>query len=75
MTRIPAPLLRGLTVVGIGATLVVGHITFAAAQNATATTGRATETATAHGENCYLDTRIETTSTGKRVVRRSVECD
>ena len=90
MTFLPAPLLRGLSVLAIGGALAIGHITFASAapvqpmQAASASAAMAKgDVATtgsvgsdeALGENCYLELVQEKSARGKTVTRRVHECD
>ena len=71
MPRIPAPALCALTALALGTTFVVSHIQFAVA----APSMKAEVPTGGLAENCYLDTKIEVTAAGKRIVRRVVECD
>ena len=71
MPRIPAPAVRALTVLALGTAFVVSHIHLAVAAPAMKAEVRTGGLA----ENCYLDTKIEVTAAGKRIVRRIVECD
>jgi len=90
MTFLPAPLLRGLSVLAIGGALAIGHITFASAapvqpmqaasasavmaKGDVATTGSIGSDG-ALGENCYLELVQEKSARGKTVTRRVHECD
>ncbi len=86
MTSRQAPLLRGLAVLAIGATLALGHIAFAAA--APAGTSAAplapavqdvdSTSSIVSGElpeNCYVDMQTMRSVRGKTVVTRVLECD
>jgi hypothetical protein len=90
MIRIPAPYLRGVAVLTIGATLVISHAAFAAPQ-AGATPEASMQMAFVEGydgeeslhdvqnlelaENCYLEVQKHRTSQGKVVSRIVHECD
>ena len=63
--------LRALTVLALGTTFVVSQIHLAVAAPAM----KAEVHTGGLAENCYLDTKIEVTAAGKRIVRRVVECD
>jgi hypothetical protein len=87
MTLLPAPLLRGLTLLAIGGALAVGHATFATAASpkpvrvaASASTADVTATGSigADGdlaENCWVEVVREKTAGGRTVARRVHECD
>ncbi len=88
MISLPAPLLRGLSVLAIGGALAIGHITFAsAAPKATqvafasvaaesdVTITSAIGSDEALGENCYVEVVPERNVRGKTVTRRVHECD
>jgi hypothetical protein len=89
MFAVPAPLVRGLSVVAIGAVLVVSHITFA---TATPKQARAPESVRASSEvdvsvtgsiesrqkmpeNCYWEMISEVSAAGTIITRRVQECD
>jgi hypothetical protein len=89
MFTVPAPLVRGLSVVVIGAVLVLSHITFATAKPKHA---RAPEPVGAPSEvdvsstgsidsrqklpeNCYWDMTSEVNAAGTIIIRRVRECD
>jgi multidrug efflux pump subunit AcrA (membrane-fusion protein) len=89
MIALPAPLLRGLSVLALGAAVTLGHITFAAAAS------KPTQVASAAGltrgadvevtgstmpeqalaENCYFEVVREKAASGKILTRRVHECD
>ena len=71
MPRNPAPAVRALTVLALGTAFVVSHIHLAVGAPALKAETRTGGLA----ENCYLDTKVEVTAAGKRIVRRVVECD
>jgi multidrug efflux pump subunit AcrA (membrane-fusion protein) len=89
MTALPAPLLRGLSVLALGAAVTLGHITFAAAASkpvqvasATSLTRVADVDATGSitsgrelADNCYFEVVREKTASGKVLTRRVHECD
>ncbi len=90
MNRLPAPLLRGLAVLGLGATLVASHVAFAAGALSARSADRSSAPssvaslnrkiaeaalAIAPAENCYLDTQVDVTASGKQTVRLVQECD
>ena len=90
MPLLPAPLLRGLSLLAIGGALAIGHITFASAapakpmQAASAssalskvdvTTTGSISSAEAPGENCYVEVVPEKNVRGKTVTRAVHECD
>jgi hypothetical protein len=87
MLSLSAPFVRGLSVLAIGAALVVGHITFAAAgqkQGATTSVSATTTDVTSTGsigkheelaENCYFEIERVQTAAGKTTIRRVQECD
>jgi multidrug efflux pump subunit AcrA (membrane-fusion protein) len=90
MTLLPAPLLRGLSVLAIGGAIAISHITFASAgptkpvqvASASAAVPKMDVTTTgsisadeAFGENCYLELVQEKSARGKTVTRRVHECD
>ena len=89
MQRVPAPFLRGLTVLAIGAALAMSHAAFAAPGANIATSlekvqvglaqtidadRQLTATVPMH-ENCYFETQMERTARGKIVSRLVQECD
>jgi len=90
MTCLPAPLLRGLTILALGTTLALSHIAFAAAspQPAQVVSAAAevmktvdvesTGSITARqemAENCYIDMQVVKSVRGKTILTRSHECD
>ena len=89
MLSVPAPLVRGLWVLAIGTSFIVGHVTFAAADQKTAprpTRGSAPSQADVVStgsigkqallaDNCYWETVSEETSPGTIILRRVQECD
>jgi hypothetical protein len=89
MTCLPAPLLRGLTVLAVGATLVASHAAFAAPGRGVSSTESSAgvervsliagkdraSAATTLAENCYLETHIERPSKGKAISTLVQECD
>lgn len=91
MIRIPAPYLRGLAVLSVGLTFVLGHASMAApganASKPAARTqlalslvqdgamGRQGPNALDLAENCYLETQEDLTPEGKTVSRLVHECD
>ena len=89
MTLLPAPLLRGLSVLAIGGALAVGHITFASAApkpvqvaSASSVLAKADVNSTGSissaevlGENCYVELVREKTASGRAITRRIHECD
>ncbi len=89
MTGLPAPLLRGLSVLALGAAVTLGHITFAAAASKTVqvasaagltrvadveTTGSITS-GRELADNCYIEVVREKTASGKIRTHRVHECD
>ena len=90
MTSLPAPLLRGFTVLAIGSTLVLSYIAFATAAPApmqvASTVPLVKETAGVDstsssssgwdlGENCYIEMQPVKSVRGKTLVARIHECD
>ena len=90
MIRIPAPLLRGIAVLTIGATLVISHAAFAAPHTgATAEASMQMAAVESHdgeeslhdvqnielAENCYLEVQKHRTPQGKIVSRIVHECE
>ena len=90
MIRIPAPYLRGVAILTVGATLVIGHAAFAAAgtgakaeasmQMAFVESHDGKETLhdvqnLALAENCYVEVQKHRTPQGKIVSRIVHECD
>ena len=89
MIALPAPLLRGLSVLAVGAALTLGHITLAAAATKpaqVASAARLTRVADVEttgsitsgrelADNCYIEVVREKTTTGKILTRRVHECD
>ena len=90
MTSLPAPLLRGFTILAIGSTLVLSHIAFATAAPATmqvasavpvlkATAGMDGTSSRPSGwdlaENCYIEIQPVKSVRGKTIVTRTHECD
>ncbi len=88
MTTLPAPLLRGLTVIAIGGALAISHIAFASAAPkpaqiaATSVVSKVDVTTTGSinsgeelGENCYIELVQERSARGKTLTRRVHECD
>jgi hypothetical protein len=87
MTLLPAPLLRGLSLLALGGALAVGHITFATAASpkpmqAASVVSKVDVTATGSigsdeglGENCWVEVVRAKTSSGRIVARRIHECD
>ena len=90
MTRIPAPFLKGVAVLTIGATLVISHAAFAAPQmSAKAEASMQMASVESHdgeesvqdvkglelAENCYLEVQKHRTPQGKIVSRIVHECD
>ena len=88
MTGLPAPLLRGLSVLALGAAATLGHITFAAAAEkpvrlASAALAKSADVdatgSTTSGrelaDNCYFEVVREKTASGKILTRRVHECD
>jgi hypothetical protein len=88
MISLPAPLLRGLSVLAIGGALAIGHVTFASAapkamQVAVASVAAESDVTItssigsdeALGENCYVQVLPEWNVRGKTVIRRVHECD
>ena len=91
MVRIPAPYLRGLAVLTIGASFVLGHATLAA--SATSTIKHPARTQLALGlspisaagpqqteaielaDNCYLEVQEDLTFQGKMLSQIVHECD
>lgn len=90
MIRIPAPYRRGLTVLTIGAALMLGHAALAAS-GSNGTSASRTQMALGvsqdgeeaqqdiHGmnlaENCYLEVQKVRTPQGRTVTRMVHECD
>ena len=84
-----APLIRGLAVLALGATLALSHVAFAAAAPMPAslpsasTLQKASDVETTAStaprrelaENCYVDTQVVKGLRGKPVVLRVEECD
>ena len=90
MTFLPAPLLRGLSLLALGGALAIDHITFATAAStkpmqvassaSTASKVDVTTTGSINageelGENCWVEVVREKTSSGRTVARRVHECD
>ena len=90
MIRIPAPCLRGLVVLTVGLTFVLGHAALAAPTASTSKPAARTHLAWALGqdaalrqdlgrlelaENCYLEVQEDLTPEGKTVSRLVHECD
>jgi multidrug efflux pump subunit AcrA (membrane-fusion protein) len=88
MIALPAPLLRGLSVLALGAAATLGHITFAAAAEkpvrlASAALAKSADVdatgSTTSGrelaDNCYFEVVREKTASGKILTRRVHECD
>jgi hypothetical protein len=90
MTSLPAPLLRGLTIVAIGSTLVLSHIAFATAAPAPMqvvsavsivkeTAGVDSTSSNSLGwelaENCYIEIQPVKSVRGKTIMARTYECD
>lgn len=89
MTALPASLIRGLSLVAIGAALTLSHITFAAAAAKPAQAARATGLAGVAdvettgsapsgpvlAENCYVEVVREMTAMGKILTHHVHECD
>jgi hypothetical protein len=88
MIALPAPLLRGLSVLALGAAATLGHITFAAAAEkpvrlASAALAKSADVdatgSTTSGrelaDNCYFEVVREKTASGKTLTRRVHECD
>jgi hypothetical protein len=90
MTSLSAPLLRGFTVLAIGTTLVLSHITFATAAPAPMQVASAVpvvkETVGLDGtssrpsglelaENCYIEIQPMKSVRGKTLLARTHECD
>jgi hypothetical protein len=90
MIRIPAPYLRGVTVLALGATLVISHAAFAAPQTGVKHEASMQMAAVeSHdgeeslqdvqglklAENCYLEVQKHRTPQGKVVSRLVHECD
>ena len=88
MIALPAPLLRGLSVLALGAAATLGHITFAAAAEkpvrlASAALAKSADVdatgPTTSGrelaDNCYFEVVREKTASGKILTRRVHECD
>jgi hypothetical protein len=90
MSALPAPFVRGLSVLAIGAALVLSHITFAAAAAPKKTqlapslaAGDAIDVVSTGSiarerelaDNCYFEVFKEGSKTGKVVTRRVQECD
>lgn len=91
MIRIPAPYLRGLAVLTLGASFVLGHAALAAPQSSLAKPGARVQVAQAVSqdsiadlpegeavelaENCYLEVQKDRTPQGKVVSRIVHECD
>jgi hypothetical protein len=84
----PAPLLRGLSVLALGAAATLGHITFAAAAEkpvrlASAALAKSADVdatgSTTSGrelaDNCYVEVVREMTATGKILTHHVHECD
>jgi hypothetical protein len=88
MTRLSPVLLRGLTVLGLGATIALAHVSFAAAASKDPSAPRPLTMAKADvettgsvakgpvlAENCYFE-RVEVRlPSGKSVMRPVQECD
>jgi hypothetical protein len=90
MPLLPAPLLRGLSLLALGGALAIGHVTFATAAStkpmqvasSASMTPKADVTTTGSigsdeelGENCWVEVVREKTSSGRTVARRVHECD
>ncbi|HEX2555771.1 MAG TPA: hypothetical protein VHL98_18885 [Microvirga sp.] len=90
MTSFSAPLMRGITVLGIGVVLATGHVLFAAAAPVPARTvadvparvnARDVETTASVAppvivrENCYSEQQIVRSVRGKTMMLTSLECD
>ena len=90
MTSFSASLVRGITILGIGAGLATGHILFAAAapmpaqpaiEMASIETVRDVETTasvatrTPVRENCYSEQQIVRSIRGKAMMLSTLECD
>ncbi len=89
MTALSAPLVRGLSLVVLGAALALSHITFAAAASKPVQVASAagltrvadvetTDSITSGREladNCYFEVVREKTASGKVLTRRVHECD
>ena len=88
MIALPAPLLRGLSVLALGAAATLGHITFAAAAEkpvrlASAALAKSADVdatgSTTSGrelaDNCYFEVVREKTASGKILTHRVHECD
>ncbi len=90
MSSYSAPLIRGFSVLGIGAALALGHIMFAtaapaparviaetpAAVRAAAVDGTASVTnRTPPSRNCYSDQQIVKSVRGRWMLLRTLECD
>ena len=90
MTLLPAPLLRGLSVLALSGALAIGHITFASAAStkpmqvasSASMTPKVDVTATGSigsdeelGENCWVEVVREKTMSGRTIARRVHECD
>jgi hypothetical protein len=88
MIALPAPLLRGLSVLALGAAVTLGHITFAAAAEkpvrlASAALSKGVDVQVtgstmpeqALAENCYFEVVREKAASGKILTRRVHQCD
>ncbi len=88
MTRLPAPVLRGLSVLAIGAVLALGHATLASASSVAGVapaigtapsksvqTERQVTAAMPLPENCYSETEVQQTKDGRTVSVLIQECD
>ena len=88
MIALPAPLLRGLSVLALGAAATLGHITFAAAaekpvrlasaalpKSADVDATGSTTSGRELADNCYFEVVREKTASGKILTRRVHECD
>jgi hypothetical protein len=91
MIRIPAPYLRGLAVLTIGATFVIGHAALAAPEASTGKLSAGTQVAAVYvektvperqvvegvelAENCYLEAQEDLTPQGETISQIVHECD
>jgi hypothetical protein len=89
MLALPAPLVRGLSVVGIGAAIVLSHLSFATAKThpkpvppRLAVDNRADVSSTGSigkirnlADNCYWETLDEESVTGNSAAPRVETCD
>ncbi len=87
MPLLPAPLLRGLSLLALGGALAIGHVTFATAASpkpvqvasvvskVDVTTTGSINASEELGENCWVEVVREKTSSGRTVARRVHECD